>query len=129
MTLLPRAKRYHYLSLILSAFLAWPANLPIGVGEPTRADRDLDGPSYLTRDPGHGFRRPDRKSPSHPADWSVDVDNSEGSDGRDDLRFVPLAIPHQRLDLPSLIPSPLESRPAGPVDPMAASPDRTPLRC
>ena len=129
MTLLPRAKRCHYLSLLLCAFLAWPANLPIGAEDVARAELDLDAFSHPAGLAGHTLHRSDRKTPQHPADWSVDADNAEGSDGRDDLRYIPLAIPHHRLDLPSLVPMPLESRPPAPVDSLATFPGFTPLRC
>lgn len=126
-TLFLRTGRTHYLSLLLSAILAWPASLPVVDG--VRSGSASIAVPASSGTSGPSFRKSERKSRCYPAEWSVDADNVEGSDGRDDLRYIPLAIPHQRFDLPSLIPAPLESRPAPPFDSPATSPEARPLRC
>jgi hypothetical protein len=127
--LLPRAKSSQYLTLLLSALLALPSNLPTLEREDARTDAE----SFASASVGHGtgsrLHRPDRKSCHHLEDWSVVADEPEAPGGRDDFRFAPLAIPHRPIDLPSLVPASLDLQPLQPVEPVASSTYSPPLRC
>jgi hypothetical protein len=126
-SLLHRAKSSPYLTLLISALLALPSNLPTLEREDARVE--LESITSAPSCPGPCLHRPDRKS-SHPQpDWSVVADEPEAPFGRDDGRYAPLALPHQPLDLPSLVPDSLDSRPIGPIPPVASSSYTPPLRC
>jgi hypothetical protein len=125
--LLVRAKSRHRLALLLTAFLVWPANVPVVTPEAARSS--VDAPLIVGRPSGAGFRRADRQTHFDEFDWSAIADNLEGTDGRADSRYAPLAIPHQPLDLPSLIPASHDSRPIGLARPPASTSHPTPLRC
>ena len=73
--------------------------------------------------------RPDRRTPHGLADWSVAADDSEFPDGRDDLRFDSFLPRQWPFDLPSLFPSPLDSRPLGRDVAIAPPHHSPPLRC
>jgi hypothetical protein len=125
--LLARVKSQQFLSLLMSALLAWPVYLPLVSRETNRPSRSEARVGI--RPDGACFQRIERNSLLCQADWSDLADDSEESDGRDDFRFMPLAVAHRPLDLPSLIPSSLDTRPIGPVDPAASFLDFSPLRC
>jgi len=125
--LLARAKSRHHLALLLTAFLVWPANVPVVTPEIARSSEGT--PLVVGRPSGAGFQRSDRRSYFDELDWSAIADNAEESDGRDDVRYAPLAIPHRSLDLPSLIPTSLGARQIGLANPPDWLPHCIPLRC
>jgi hypothetical protein len=127
--LLPRAKSSQYLTLLLSALLALPSNLPTLERADGRTDLEPSTRAVGHSGAGPRLHRPDRKSCHHLAAWSVDVDEPEAPGSRDDSRYTPLALPYRPLDLPSLVPSSLDSRPIGPPWPTPSSSYKPPLRC
>jgi hypothetical protein len=127
--LLPRAKFSQCLTLLLSALLVCPSNLAALEREDARANLESIDSSPGVTGPRHCFHRADRRSPHHAAEWSEIADEPEVVIGRDDFRYAPLALPQHSLDLPSLVPTPLESRPLCPVAAVISSTYIPPLRC
>ena len=126
--LLARAKRFpSLLPFLLSAFLAWPANLP--VVSPAPAQPPTVVPSVGMRLAGPSFSRLDRESHLHQSEWSDVADNAEESDGRDGSCPGPLVLSHCPFELPSLIPSSPEGRPIDTVDTPVSFPRSPQLRC
>jgi hypothetical protein len=125
--LLARLKLFPGLCLLLSAFLAWPANLPVVTPGPAQP-KMTRGPAGL-RAPGLSLNRLDRGSHLLLSEWSDVVDNSEGSDGRDDSWSGLPEICDRPIDLPSLVPTSIEARPLGSADLPASFPRSPQLRC
>jgi hypothetical protein len=124
---LPRSNFSQYLTLLLSALLAFPSNLPTLERENAQADQESF--CLATSCPGPGLHRLSRTASPYQEDLSILADEPEVPFGRDEFRYLPLALPHEPLDLPSLVPSALDSRPIGPIVAVASSSYTAPLRC
>ncbi len=115
------------LSLILAAFMAWPANIPLFTAPGFSRIAAIPGVRPHPDRPSIG--RIDRDSRAPRMDLALVDAELEESDGPDGPRTLPVAFGLGPLELPSLVPSPLNGRRIEGGDKPVWSPRSPRLRC
>ena len=125
--MLARARSHPSLVLLLAGLLAWPSSLPVSaVGADSVVWR---GSSTAAVDVAMIVRTPEPTRHSSPIDWSVDADDPEELDGPEGPRTLVSFLPQRPVDLPSLVPSSVESTPVGTIETHFLMDHFPPLRC